>query len=100
MRLDGQFPFNPLIERSRPVAPPASSEPARPNHGAPPDPVRSLTPRPVTVLSANGEYLPARREALQPAHGRTNQALAAYESTANIPLDAEIEGIFGIDLYA
>ena len=100
MRLDGQLPFNPLIERSRTVAPPANSEPARANHSAPVDPVRALTPRSVVALSANAEYIPARRESAQPVHGRSNQALAAYESTAAIPVDAEVEGIFGVDLYA
>ncbi len=100
MRLDGQLPFNSLIERSRSVAPPVHSEPARPGHAAPVEPVKTLAPRPVVALSANAEYIPARREPPQPVHGRVNQALASYESTASLPLESEIEGIFGVDLYA
>lgn len=46
------------------------------------------------------EYIPARRESAEPVHGRANQALASYQSTANLPVDHEAEGIFGIDLYA
>ncbi|SDS79479.1 hypothetical protein SAMN05216421_2210 [Halopseudomonas xinjiangensis] len=100
MRLDGQLPFNSLVERSRSVAPPASSESARPGHAAPVEPTRALTPRAVVALSANAEYIPARRESSQPVYGRVNQALASYESTANLPLESEVEGIFGVDLYA
>ncbi|UAW97700.1 hypothetical protein KEM63_12955 [Halopseudomonas nanhaiensis] len=100
MRLDGQLPFNSLIERSRTVVPPANSEPARPGQSAPVEPVRAITPRSVVALSANAEYIPARRDAQQPVHGRNNQALAAYEATANIAVEADVEGIFGVDLYA
>lgn len=100
MRLDGGLPFNALPERSRAVAPPANSEPARPDNAAPVERSRSITPRAVTALSANAEYIPARRESIQPAHGRVNQALASYEATANLPVDSEVEGIFGVDLYA
>lgn len=104
MRLDGYIPFTALPERSsRPVVPPANSEPARAGQtaqAAPVEPSRSLAPRAVNPSSANAEYIPARRESLDPVYGRTNQALASYQSTASLPVNDEAEGIFGIDLFA
>ena len=67
---------------------------------APVEPVRSLVPRAVNATSANAEYIPARRESQEPVYGRTNQALSSYQFTANIPVNDESEGIFGIDLFA
>lgn len=93
MRLDGYNPFNALPERGiRPAAPPASSEQPRPS--------QAVATRQVSFAAPNAEYIPARRESSEPVHGRANQALASYQSTANLPLDHEAEGIFGIDLYA
>ncbi|MFO7704941.1 MAG: hypothetical protein R6V43_07395 [Halopseudomonas sp.] len=104
MRLDGYIPFTALPERSiRPVVPAANSEPARAGQtapAAPVEPVRSLVPRAVSAASANAEYIPARRDSQEPVYGRTNQALSSYQFTANIPINDESEGIFGIDLFA
>ncbi|WP_339843007.1 hypothetical protein [uncultured Halopseudomonas sp.] len=104
MRLDGFIPFTALPERSsRPVVPPANSEPARAGQtaqAAPVEPSRALSTRAVNPSSANAEYIPARRESLEPVYGRTNQAMASYQSTASMPVSDESEGIFGIDLFA
>jgi hypothetical protein len=104
MRLDGYIPFTALPERStRPVVPAANSEPARAGQtasAAPVEPVRSLVPRAVSATSANAEYIPARRESQEPVYGRSNQAMSSYQFTANIPVNDESEGIFGIDLFA
>lgn len=104
MRLDGYIPFNALPERStRPVVPPANSEPARAGQttpAAPVEPNRALAPRAVNATAANAEYIPARREAQEPVYGKANQALSSYQFTANLPVSEEAEGIFGIDLFA
>ena len=104
MRLDGYIPFTALPERSsRPVVPPANSEPARAGQtaqAAPVEPSRALAARPVNPSSANAEYIPARRESQEPVYGRSNQALASYQSTASLAVNDEAEGIFGIDLFA
>lgn len=104
MRLDGYIPFTALPERStRPVVPPANSEPARAGQtatAAPVEPGKALAPRAVNASTANAEYLPARRESQEPVYGRSNQALASYQSTASLPVNDEAEGIFGIDLFA
>ncbi|PAU89668.1 hypothetical protein CK507_01980 [Pseudomonas sp. WN033] len=104
MRLDGFSPFNALPERvNRPVAPQANSESARAGQtapAAPVEPVKALASRPVNASSANAEYIPARRDSAEPAFGKANQALASYQFTANLPVDAEESGIFGIDTYA
>ena len=93
MRLDGFNPFNALPERGiRPAAPPVSSEQPRPG--------LAVATRAVSAIATNVEYIPARRESAEPVHGRANQALASYQSTANLPVDHEAEGVFGIDLYA
>jgi|TARA_R110000796_G_scaffold248117_1_gene374405 hypothetical protein len=104
MRLDGYIPFTALPERStRPIVPAANSEPVRAGQtasAAPVEPVRSLVPRAVSATSANAEYIPARRESQEPVYGRSNQAMSSYQFTANIPVNDESEGIFGIDLFA
>ncbi|WP_373185500.1 hypothetical protein [Halopseudomonas sp.] len=104
MRLDGYIPFTALPERSsRPVVPPANSEPARAGQtatAAPVEPTRALAPRAVNASTANAEYIPARRESLEPVYGRSNQALASYQTTASLPVNDEADGIFGIDLFA
>ncbi|PKM31212.1 MAG: hypothetical protein CVV07_03350 [Gammaproteobacteria bacterium HGW-Gammaproteobacteria-11] len=103
MRLDGYIPFNALPERStRPVVPAPNSEPARAGQtapAAPVEPVKALAPRAVSASSANAEYIPARRDAQLPVYGKSNQALSSYQFTADLPLDDQADGIFGIDLF-
>lgn len=102
MRLDGFNSLSSVPDRGlRPVAP-ANSEPVRAGLSAPAapvEPVAPLAPRAVSALAPNAEYIPARREPQEPVYGRSNAALASYQSTASLP-DPDAEGIFGLDLYA
>lgn len=98
MRVDGFNPANALSTRpSRPTVPPAESAAtgaAQPAAAARP----STVPRVVEQPSSSFEYIPARQGPTQPVHGYANQALAIYQSMANLP-DADADGVFGVDLF-
>ncbi len=104
MRLDGLNPYATLPERANRIATPAAPvDAARASSAEQATTVsssRSLTTRTVNATSANAEYIPARREIQQPVYGRTNQALASYEATANLPVDGDADSVVGIDLFA
>ncbi|SDR79846.1 hypothetical protein SAMN05216198_0447 [Halopseudomonas litoralis] len=99
MRVDGFNPANALSTRpTRPAAPSAESTvtgAAQPAAAARTPPI---VPRVVEQPSANFEYIPARQGPTEPVHGYANQALASYQSMANLP-DADADGVFGIDLF-
>ncbi|SDT93691.1 hypothetical protein [Halopseudomonas salegens] len=107
MRVDGFNPYNTLPDRgNRPVAPVAPGESVRAGQAATAvetSPSKALTPRSVTASTANAEYIPARRDSSMPSQtfsGPGSQAMAAYQSTASMPVEETPEGIYGIDLYA
>ncbi|MEH6565164.1 MAG: hypothetical protein V7756_07585 [Halopseudomonas sp.] len=104
MRLDGLNPYPTLPERSNrsvsSAAPVDSARSTAAEQAATVSASRALTTRSVNATAANAEYIPARRETQQPVYGYSNQALASYEATANLPVDGESDYIAGIDLFA
>ncbi|QJD60567.1 hypothetical protein HG264_17630 [Pseudomonas sp. gcc21] len=104
MRLDGYNPFNTLPNRGiRPVSPAPGNEVVRVDQSASSariDLTRTTDARHVSASTAVAEYIPARRDNAEPVHGRAGQALASYSAMANMPVHDEVEGVFGIDLYA
>ncbi len=99
MRLDGFTPPAALPARApKPAAPiaPGVDSAAPPTK---PSASQSAIPERVTASrSAEGEYLPARQAAVQPVHGYANQALASYHTMASLP-DADVDGVFGVDIF-
>lgn len=108
MRVDSFNPYNTLPERgSRPVTPAVPGDSTRVGQSAAavesPPPSNALSLRAVNATTANAEYIPARRETSLPAQsfsGPGSQAMAAYQSTANMPVEETPEGLYGIDLFA
>lgn len=104
MRLDGHNPFNALPSRGiRPVSPAPGSEVARADQSASSSRIevsRSADARAVSASTAIAEYIPARRDSVESVHTRAGQALASYNTTASLTMKDEVEGVFGIDLYA
>lgn len=104
MRLDGYNPFTTLPGKSiRPISPTPGNEVARGDQsGADPRSASSRLPatREVNAPAALAEYIPARRDNIEPVHSRAGQALASYQTTASMTMENEVEGVFGIDLYA
>lgn len=104
MRLDGPNPFNTLPSRGmRPVMPAPGSEVPRVDQSGSSARIeisRSADARTLSASTAIAEYIPARRDSVEPVHTRAGQALASYNTTANMTNKDEVEGVFGIDLYA
>ncbi|MEH6386911.1 MULTISPECIES: hypothetical protein [Pseudomonas] len=104
MRLDGYNPFNTLPSRGiRPVSPAPGSEVARVDQSGSSARIeisRNADARHVSASTAVAEYIPARRDSAEPVHSRASQALASYHTTASMTTHDEVEGVFGIDLYA
>ena len=104
MRLDGFNPYSSLPDRSsRAVANTTGSSPAASVPGNEQAGVTATRLPPAQVVrtsSPAAEYIPARRESYEPIYGRSNQALASYQSTANMPVDSAADTIVGIDTYA
>ena len=100
MRLDGYLPHNPLPGRG--IRPVQAGEIARTDQPAGPrvEVVRNAEVRNISASTAVAEYIPARRDSIEPVHGRVGQALASYNATAHMVIDDEVEGVFGIDLYS
>lgn len=98
MRLDGYNPGTALpLRSSRPAAPAAGTLAPGAQPTAPAQPAKTAASA-VQQPGAAGEYIPARQGATQPVYGHANQALASYQSMANLP-DADADGVFGVDLF-
>lgn len=97
MRLDG---FQPTALPTRPARPAAVPVEHATTHAAPPaaSPVRAVAAQVVERAATAGEYIPARQGPTQPVYGHVNQALASYQSMANLP-DADADSVLGIDLF-
>ena len=97
MRLDG---FHPTALPPRPARsaqlPVEQAAPATPASSL--QPVRGVAAQVVERPAASGEYIPARQGQTQPVYGHANQALASYQSMAQLS-DADTDGVFGIDLF-
>ncbi len=108
MRVDGFNPFNTLPDRgNRPVTPAVPGESVRAGQVATAvetSPSKALAPRSVNASTANAEYIPARRDSsslpAQAFSGPGSQAMAAYQSTASLPVEDTPDGFYGIDLFA
>lgn len=104
MRLDGFNPYSSLPDRSsRAIASTtgnsaAASVPGNEQAGV--TQTRLPAGQMVAASAPSAEYIPARRESYEPVYGRANQALASYQSTANMPVDSAADAIVGIDTYA
>ena len=100
MRLDGYVPFNSLPARG--IRPVLGGDVVRGDQPAAPrvEVVRNAEVRSISASKAVAEYIPARRVSIEPVHSRVGQALASYNATAHMLIEDEVEGMFGIDLYA
>lgn len=99
MRLEGFTPPTALPARTpRPAAPVAPGAGAGAPQSKPLPQPPAAVERIATSRSAEGEYLPARQGAVQPVHGYANQALASYQTMASLP-DADVDGVFGVDIF-
>lgn len=97
MRLDN---FHPTALPPRPVRPaqvPVEQTTTQTPTATTP-PVRAVSAQVVERAAASGEYIPARQAPAQPVHGHANQALASYQSTANLT-DADSGAVLGVDLF-
>ena len=97
MRLDG---FHPTALPTRPARPAHApvEQPAIPGQAPSATPVRAGSAPVVERAAATGEYIPARQGPTQPVHGYTNQAVASYQSMANLT-DPDASISHGIDLF-
>ena len=108
MRVDSFNPYNTLPDRgSRPVAPAVPGDSTRVGQSATavetPPSSNAMSLRAVNASTANAEYIPARRDSSLPTQsfsGPGSQAMAAYQSTASLPVEDTPEGFYGIDLFA
>lgn len=96
MRLDGFHPTALPTRSTRPATAPVEDV-AIPKQ-SPELPLQAVTTQTVERAAAAGEYIPARQDSTQPVYGHANQALATYQSMANLK-DSDSDSVFGVDLF-